>query len=151
MRVLSAANLSVAFLAIALGACTSASTDAGRGAVLGAFAGSQSGSPSAGVAAMATMTGGLAAGPAGAGLGDNERRTALEAEYRALEFTATGQPVTWRTADGGFAGQVIAAAPYRVGSQDCRQYTHTLSTRAGTETARGTACRNSDGSWSLLS
>ena len=46
--------------------------------------------------------------------------------------------------------QVVAAQPYRVGSQDCRQYTHTVVQDGQTKTARGTACRNADGSWTPL-
>ncbi len=150
MRVRNASTAALLIAVSALAACTSSSGEGTRMSALGAFAGSAQTASSPGVAAMATMLGGLAAGPAGAALGDTERKTALEAEYRALEFSSTGQPVTWRSADGGHAGQVMAGAPYRVGSQDCRQYSHTVSTRAGTETARGTACRNADGSWSLL-
>lgn len=134
---------------VALGGCTSTSITSGYGSALGAYATTGDERP-LDTALMAAMGGGLVGSIARTGLGERERRTALEAEYRALEYTPTGQPVTWRAADGSLSGQVVAASPYRVGSQDCRQYVHTLSTRAGTDTARGTACRNADGSWSLL-
>ncbi len=48
------------------------------------------------------------------------------------------------------SAEVIAAQPYRVGSQDCRQYKHTVITGAEQKTGRGTACRNPDGSWTPL-
>lgn len=95
------------------------------------------------------LAGGLIGGSLGAGLDQRERRRALEAEYRALEYTPAGQPVNWGEA-GGRRGEVMAGAPYRVGSQDCRQYTHTVDVNGRTQTARGSACRNSDGSWSFL-
>ena len=50
----------------------------------------------------------------------------------------------------GRAGTVRPAQPYRVGSQDCRQYTHVIQVNGGPREARGTACRNEDGSWMLL-
>lgn len=79
---------------------------------------------------------------------DSDRQRALEAEYRALEASPGGQPVTW-TGDG-IRGEVVAAAPFQVGAQNCRQYTHTLSAKGRDVKARGTACRNSDGTWTPL-
>ncbi len=80
----------------------------------------------------------------------SERMLALEAEYRALEHTPAGQSVPWRSDVSGLSGQVVAAQPYRVGSQDCRTYKHTVSRSGATATANGTACRNADGSWTPL-
>jgi surface antigen len=96
---------------------------------------------------VAAMRGGLIAEVA-SDLGERDRRRALEAEYRALEHTPVGQAVAWN--GSGVSGEVVAAAPYRVGSQDCRQYVHRVQTGAGVQTARGTACRNADGSWTPL-
>ena len=89
-------------------------------------------------------------GTIGAGLNEDERRSALEAEYRALERTPSGQAVTWSGGDASRRGEVVAAQPYRVGSQDCRQYTHTVFVDGRSQSARGTACRNPDGSWTPL-
>ncbi len=102
------------------------------------------------VAVIGGMAGGIVTGAAGAGLDGTERRAALEAEYKALEYTPEGQPVTWQNKDGTVRGRVVAAQPYRVGSQDCRQYTHTIDVNGQVKTGRGTACRNSDGTWTLL-
>lgn len=93
--------------------------------------------------------GGLVGGAMGADLSRIARREALEAEYRALENTPPGEPVTWQ-APSGSQGTVRAAQPYSVGSQNCRQYTHRLEAGGATQEARGTACRNPDGSWTLL-
>lgn len=101
-------------------------------------------------AIIAAMNGGLIGGKVGAGLTEQERRSGLEAEYKALEYTASGQVVTWKSETSSRYGEVVAAQPYRVGSQDCRQYTHTVFTGGPGLTARGTACRNADGSWTPL-
>jgi surface antigen len=101
-------------------------------------------------AIMAAMAGGLIGGPVGENLSRTEKSHALEAEYRALETTPSGQKVVWRGSDPQRFGEVAAAQPYRVGSQDCRQYSQTVFTEAGSQTARGTACRNADGSWTPL-
>jgi len=99
---------------------------------------------------ISAMAGGLVGGSIGSGLSETEKRKALEAEYKALEYTASGQKVTWKSDSSAHSGEVVAAQPYRVGSQDCRQYTHTVFTGTAGQTARGTACRNADGSWTPL-
>lgn len=101
-------------------------------------------------AIIAEMGGGLVGGKIGAGLTEREKRSGLEAEYKALEYTASGQVVTWKSETSSRYGEVVAAQPYRVGSQDCRQYKHTIFTGGPAVMARGTACRNSDGSWTPL-
>jgi surface antigen len=99
---------------------------------------------------ISAMGGGLVGGRIGAGLTDREKRSGLEAEYKALEYTASGQTITWKSDSSSRYGEVVAAQPYRVGSQDCRQYTHTVYGVGPAATARGTACRNPDGSWTPL-
>ncbi|ATN33630.1 hypothetical protein ACO34A_07395 [Rhizobium sp. ACO-34A] len=84
----------------------------------------------------------------GVKLSNSERQRALEAEYRALEAAPGGQPVAWQAGD--VSGQVVAAAPYQVGQQNCRQYTHKLVDNGKQIEARGAACRNSDGTWTPL-
>jgi surface antigen len=123
------------------------------GPAQGPLAGPVQGSAAGGRGAVAStilgeMGGGLISGAAGAGLGRADRRVALEAEYRTLEYTPAGKAVTWQS--GGTSGEVVAAQPYRVGSQDCRQYMHAVSANGQKQTARGTACRNPDGSWTPL-
>jgi surface antigen len=99
---------------------------------------------------IAAMNGGLIGGKIGEGLSNADRGAGLEAEYRALEYTQSGKPVTWKGSQAGIYGEVVAAQPYRVGSQDCRQYSHTVTSGGQPRVARGTACRNRDGSWTPL-
>jgi surface antigen len=96
---------------------------------------------------IASLQGGIVA-RSGVTLERNDLQRALEAEYRALEGARGGQPVAWSGDEA--RGQVVAAAPYQVGNQNCRQYNHTL-TSGGRETkVRGAACRNPDGTWTPL-
>jgi surface antigen len=101
-------------------------------------------------AIIKSMRGGLVGGSIGAGLSDDEKNHALEAEYRALEYGQGGQATAWKGDSSDTYGQAVAAQPYRVGSQDCRQYTQTVVRDGQTKIARGTACRNGDGSWTPL-
>src|SRR5690606_33539582 len=72
--------------------------------------------------ALGVVGGGLIGGQLGAGLTRKDHLFGLEAEYRALETTPAGRPVRWQNEATGRSGTVVAAQPYRVGSQDCRQY-----------------------------
>ncbi|MBA3446938.1 MAG: hypothetical protein H0T56_04920 [Pseudaminobacter sp.] len=152
-------NFRVALIAglLAVSGCTTTglgNTKIGSaaGAVAGGLTGNQQDPASGEVTAtiIAAMNGGLIGGAVGEGLDDRDRRIALEAEYRALEYTQRGQPVPWKSERSGRYGTVVAAQPYRVGSQDCRQYTHAVYNMDRSQTARGTACRNADGSWTPL-
>ena len=99
---------------------------------------------------ISAMDGGLVGGSIGNGLSETEKRSALEAEYKALEYTTSGQKVAWKGEQASHYGEVVPGQPYRVGSQDCRQYTQTVFAGGAGVTARGTACRNADGSWTPL-
>lgn len=129
--------------AVALAGC---STTSGRGGV--AALGSTATREVSSTAYIAALQGGVIGRLADLDIGTSDRQRALEAEYRALEAAPGGQPVTW--AGRGVNGSVVAAAPYQVGSQNCRQYSHTVTVKGQPKTARGAACRNPDGSWTPL-
>ena len=97
---------------------------------------------------IAALQGGIVS-RVGVELSRSETQRALEAEYRALEAAPGGQPVTW--AGANMRGEVVAAAPYQVGKQNCRQFTHKVVNGGRELQARGAACRNSNGTWTPLS
>lgn len=129
-------------LALVLGGCATRSGATGGGSILG-----KSGSTPASGPYLSALEGGIIA-RSGLQLSPSDSKRALEAEYRALEEAATGQSIAW---EGSSAkGNVVAAAPYQVGTQNCRQYRHTVQLSGKESMARGTACRNADGTWSPL-
>ncbi len=103
--------------------------------------------PSASVAFITALQGGII-GRSGVELSDSDKQRALEAEYRALEGAAVGQPVVW--SGRNVSGKGGAAAPYQVGSQNCRQYTHTVTSDGKDTLVRGAACRTDAGRWTPL-
>jgi len=132
-----------------LSACST--TGGSSGSVVRAFAEDSRPSEKPVAAAIVdAMGGGLIGGQIGTNLDQRERLRALEAEYKALEYTPAGQAVAWGKEGGRRFGEVVAGSPYRVGSQDCRQYVHTVSVGGQASSARGTACRNPNGSWTPL-
>ena len=140
-------------LLIPVAGCTTTSGSARldeTGERLAATAQDASSEPETSAYYLKALRGGLVARMPGLRLGDGNRSRALEAEYKALESAPSGQSVVWE-GDSGTRGEVIAAVPYQVGSQNCRQYTHTITLKgAAPLIARGAACRNANGSWTPL-
>lgn len=132
--------VAVLLVAVSLSSC---STTAGKSA-LGRLSPIKSNSSATFITAL---DGGIVS-HTGLTISDSDKQRALEAEYRALEAAPGGQPVVW--SGRNISGQVVAAAPYQVGSQNCRQYTHTVTVDGKATVARGSACRNDDGTWTPL-
>ena len=139
------APLLIASMAFMLAAC--GTSGGGKGLGLTSLGGSSS-SAETRPNLLAPLGNGLLGSSAGQ-LTAGDRKKALEAEYRALEYSPAGKAVSW-SGSGSTSGDVTAAQPYQVGSQNCRQYTHTFTIADSMQTARGTACRNADGSWTPL-
>lgn len=137
----------VAALVVTLAGCTTGAGGGSTSALVGGFAPSEPAQTPRAIAAA--MGGGLLGGSASQ-LGDRDRQLALEAEYRALEYGRSGEAIAWQGDNSATSGQVTALQPYRVGSQDCRQYSHTVRVDGQTQTVQGAACRNADGSWTPL-
>jgi surface antigen len=120
------------------------------GALIGAGVGSQFGGGTSGHllgAAIGAVAGGLVGSSIGRDLDDQERRNAQEAEYSALENGRPGSPVEWRGDRDNYYGEVTPGPRYRVNAYDCRDYTHKIWIDGQPQVARGTACRQPDGTW----
>ena len=122
-----------------------AAAGGGSGGVIGSQVGEGAGSIVG--APIGAVTGGLIGAEVGRQLGERDMQQALAAEYRALEYGNTGQPVVWRNDTSGHRGEVIPGQGYRVNSADCRDYRHTIYIEGRAQTGRGTACRRPDGTW----
>ncbi len=131
---------SIALVAFALSACTTTGGGS-KGGLLG------SGKSNSSAVYISALQGGIVA-RTGVKLSNSEMQRALEAEYRALEAAPGFQPVAWT--GQSVSGQVVAAAPYQVGQQNCRQYVHKLNDKGRQIEARGAACRNPNGTWTPL-
>jgi surface antigen len=124
------------------------------GALGGAAIGSQFGGGVGGHVAGALIgagVGGLLGNRIGAALDDEDKQRAYAAQMSALESGQSGAPVSWRNPDSGRYGTVVPGPAYVEAGRNCRSYTHTIYIDGTPQTARGTACRNPDGSWTPLS
>lgn len=123
----------------------------GLGAVVGGLAGSQFGNGK-GQVAMA-VAGGLLGAMAGQSIGKSLDKADMmylnQAETRA--YTAPiGQTISWNNPQSGNSGTVTPVRDgYASGGQYCREYNQTIYVGGQKETATGTACRQSDGTWKI--
>jgi len=141
-----------------LPACT---TDRGPkeigGAVIGGAAGgllgSQIGSGTGQVAATAAgvFLGAWLGSEIGRSLDDNDRREAERSAQTALERNADGRASTWRNPNSGHSGSTTPTRTYDTAAGPCRDYTTSVVIDGRTQTAHGTACREADGSWRIVS
>ncbi|MAY60935.1 MAG: hypothetical protein CML29_01875 [Rhizobiales bacterium] len=144
-------HLKRAFAALTMLVAVSACTTSGSQVAPLSFANPVKPAKANSGALLSALNGGVLPDGSVATLSKTDRLRALEAEYKALESAPGGLPVAWKSFDGRASGQVIAATPYQVGQQNCRQYTHSAVIRGQTVTGQGAACRNADGSWTPLS
>jgi surface antigen len=119
------------------------------GAVAGGLLGSAVGRGNGRIfsTALGAVVGGIVGSEIGRSMDKQDRILAQQAELAAFEQGPTGKAVPWRNPDNGRYGEVVPGSPYRRGPDDCRDYTHTIYIDGRPQTMRGTACRNSDGSW----
>jgi len=145
--------------ALALCGCevTGSGPGEGAGTLAGAFSsasgGAAAGRPGSEAAAAATNAalGGLIGNKLGAALNDDDRRMAYEAQIEALDRGSPGAPVPWKNPASGRRGNIVPGPAYDQKGATCRGFSHTVTINGQLETARGTACRGSDGTWTAVS
>jgi surface antigen len=148
----------IGLLGAAVAACTTDSgprevggtlVGAGTGALLGNAIGGAAGNRVAGTLAGAAI-GGLIGNRIGAAMDDEDKQRAYAAQIQALESGRSGAAVPWRNPDSGRYGNVVPGPAYQSNGLQCRQYTHTIYIDGRPQVARGTACRNPDGTWTAV-
>ena len=126
----------------------------GAGTVIGAVAGGLIGSQIGGgagervaAAVAGAAIGGLIGNRIGAALDDEDRQRAYAAQMEALDRGQPGAPVSWRNADCGRYGTIVPGPLYDLAGCAAAPITHTVYIDRQPQIARGTACRNPDGTW----
>ena len=122
---------------------------AGAGALLGSQMGSGRGKLA--MVAIGALGGAFLGSQIGKSMDETDRQQAMRAQNRALETGRSGTSVAWRNPDNGHAGNVTPRPSYqRASGQTCREYEHEVTIDGRRETMKGTACRQSDGSWRTI-
>lgn len=141
VRAVAITLLSVSLLA----GCTQREQGTVLGGVVGGALGSRFGEGSGKVimTGLGALAGAYIGGNIGQKMDDSDRMKA----DRALETGRTGEPVSWRNPDSGHSYTVTPTRTYQTDSGACREYTTRAVIDGRSETVRGTACRQPDGSW----
>lgn len=126
---------------------------AATGAVLGGVLGSKVGKGSGAMVGtgVGVLLGTLLGSELGASLDKADMLYAQQATNRAYS-APVGQAISWNNPESGHSGTVT---PVREGinnstGRTCREYKQTIYVDGRQETGVGQACKNSDGTWSVM-
>jgi surface antigen len=148
-----------AMLTASLAACDqNAGTKQNVGTLLGAVGGGLAGSQIGGgrgtlvAVGVGTLLGALVGGEVGKSLDNADRAAMAQTTHRTLETVPSGQTTSWRNPDTGNYGTVTPQPAYQTSTgQQCREFTQTVTVGGRTQEAYGTACRQPDGTWKIVS
>lgn len=122
----------------------------GASSTAGQQAASQPSSSNATASAIsATDLGGFVDPKAVGQLSEKEKAEAASAQFYALQFGRPGAPRVWQ-GDSGASGKVLVGPFVRVNELDCREFSHLVENKGQSYTRSGTACREANGSWSVV-
>ena len=123
------------------------------GGLGGAWAGSTIGKGNGRLVATAAgaLLGAAIGNSVGASLDKADLNYHNRASNNALEYARTGSPVEWNNPDSGNSGAITVTDTYKSGGRYCREYSDKIRVGGEVENAYGTACRQPDGSWEIVS
>ena len=149
----------VGVAAFALMACTDGagqkeSVGTLLGAAVGGLAGSQVGKGRGQLVGTAagTLLGAFIGKEIGKSLDRADRVAIQQTMQQSLETAPTGATSTWQNPDSGNSGSITPTDTFsQSDGTNCREFSQTVTVGARTEEAYGTACRQPDGSWKIVS
>jgi surface antigen len=98
------------------------------------------------------LLGALAGSSVGQSLDRADNLTAERAAGQAFEANPTGQATTWRNPDNGHYGTITPTRTMQQPNGEvCREFQQTIVVGGQTQQGVGTACRQPDGTWRIVS
>lgn len=144
-------KLAVASLSLLIVGCTSMNNEGVgtiSGGVIGGLIGSQFGGGAGKVAAAAG--GAIVGAYLGGQIGKTMDKVDRMEMQRALETAPTGRAVNWSNPDNGNRYTVQPTRTYYRERLPCREYITKAIIDGKTQTLRGSACRQPDGTWHVV-
>lgn len=147
--------------ALALSGCSGMSENETAGTILGGVAGGVignqfgKGSGKAAATALGAVIGATVGRNVGRSLDETSRQRAGAAAHEALDTAEVGESITWENpgnADGAAYGSatVTRQGADREG-RTCREFQQTVTIGGREEQSYGTACRDDNGDWQIVS
>ncbi len=140
------------FLALSLAGCDSMTKqDVGTlaGAAVGGVVGSRFGKGQGQI--VGAVGGAVLGGFVGSQIGKSMDKTDRLEMQQALEQNRAGQTSTWRNPDTNATYHVKPTKTYKKDNQYCREYVTTATIAGKQQQMYGTACRQPDGTWKMVS
>ena len=101
---------------------------------------------------VGAVAGSQLGGNVGRQLTGTDRARMQESTQRALETGTSGEAVFWNNADSGNSGSTTPQARFTTsGGTTCREFQQSITVGGENATAYGTACRQPDGHWMVVS
>ena len=141
--------LSMAAFCLSLQACA---THEGTGTVLGAGAGAAAGAAIAKNDAVGAVVGGLVGGLVGREIGQYMDQRDQSRLAQTFEYNQSGATSQWTNPDTGYSYAATPTNTFQSENRPCRKFTLLADVEgSGNEHVNGTACRQSNGSWQIVS
>ena len=124
------------------------------GAVAGGVAGSQVGDGRGQLVAtgVGTLLGAIIGSEIGKSLDRADQLALQHQTQNTLENAPSGTTDTWHNPDSGNSGTITPTQTYQQNDGTyCREFTQTVTVAGETQQAYGTACRQPDGTWQIVS
>jgi len=147
--------------ALALSGCSGMSENETAGTILGGVAGAVvgntfgKGSGKTAATALGAVIGATVGRNIGSSLDETSRRQAGAAAHEALDTAAVGESITWANPDNTGGPAEGAATVTRQGADSegrtCREFQQTVLIGGREEQSYGTACRDDNGDWKIVS
>lgn len=148
----------IAAFGLSLAACETTGQKEGAGTVIGAvggaIAGAQFGKGGGKLAttAVGTLLGAILGSEVGKSLDRADQLALAQTTQQTLEDAPSGSTNSWRNPDSGNSGTITPTQTYtKSGGQPCREFQQTVTIGSDTEEAYGSACRQADGTWKIVS
>ena len=123
------------------------------GAGVGGLAGSQFGNGRGQLAAVTAgaLLGALLGAETGRSL-DRADQAYIDRAQQQASVKPLGEPIVWSNPESGHSGTVVATreGTTQTSGKLCREYHHTVYVGGEPQEAYGTACREVDGSWTVV-
>ena len=96
-----------------------------------------------------TLLGAWAGSSIGQSLDNADLAMLSSTQQRALESNRDNTASAWQNPNSGNAGRITPTQTFTQGNQPCRRFEQTIIVDGKAESAYGTACRQSNGTWEI--